>query len=187
MAYGQKLGLEVVLGKSVEIFVTGKGQFQAELPIGDADPDDDRTITADTKAGLLEALRKEIRKARKKTTIPVTLFNWGDRLTRYASSFDRTRGLKDCYFRGTNSRTGDFLMQDEAGKKFTVDRYIGRDRLSRRFTPDQAERYLALAKAADDAATALKTFEEEVQATPEELTTALEQVDAAAGEDSADS
>lgn len=163
MPNGHKITTETILGTTVDVYVGRDGRFRAEV-VGD-------DLVADSLDGLKDQARRVIKKSKANIRIPVTLFNYGKGDARWSRRHGDgpARGLVDCYFRGQNSRTGAYLLQDLQGKKFDVDSYIGRDCMARRFTPDQAERYLALTKAADESRAALEAFEEQVTVQPGDL------------------
>lgn len=153
---GTKISTETIAGHRIDVEVNSGGKFEMEY--------DDQEFTGDTKAEVVEKVKKAISRAKRQPAIDVTIL---ERSRNPQTSWQRTRksevdetiALVDATLRGINPRTRQLLITWTDGEKEQLyyDQVI-----ARRLTDDEKAEYLRLRVAIKDAAQAYETWKEGV-------------------------
>jgi hypothetical protein len=150
-------------GQKFKVDVTDDGMFRA---LHDGDP-----ISAQTYADLSDKLRKRLRRAKVRLALPVTLLGvtMAPPPTRERSwmpdkPLRPAQATVDAVITGIHAQNRDVLIDLPDGTKHRASGYAHRNEgtIARRLTPEEAATYVQLAKAADEADTALAAFVEKV-------------------------
>lgn len=162
-----KLGHDIINGRRIEIDIDAAGNFSATF--------DDQTFSDKTHAGLLEKLKKAIKKAAAQGTVDVTVIGIVKQHdSRYNSSpFTAGPGYLQAKLRGPHERSYNtwLLVTDDARYSKPVKFQIQgtrEGRICRRLTDAECRRYIEIAEARRAAATALEDFEGETSLNLEE-------------------
>lgn len=150
---GVRVGAETVQGERIDIEVEKSGQFSADW--------DGHTFREDTKAKLLEALKKAIKASSKRPPVEVTILDW-----RFESNFnDDDRGyVAHVQLRGQNVRTHQYLLtctgEDGEPEKRTIYANEFTERVVRRLTDEEVAEYSVLVDKVKQAEAAVQAFRE---------------------------
>ena len=134
---GVRIGEEKIGDERVWIEVTSAGRFTASLG--------GEEHTADTKAELVERLRKAAKRQRARTPVAVTVLEWTpDRRGSYWDKPERGE-LTDLLLRGRNARTREWLVSTLSGEKRGI--ALHKPAFVRRLTEEERAEYATLCRA----------------------------------------
>lgn len=151
--YGTTIGTEAIAGQTIEIRVTRNGEFAAEVG--------GEEFSAESKAALVELLRKAIKKQNKLSPVAVTILDWTNVRRGRGVSEDRQGQYVHATLRGKNPRTRAWLIS-VGDEKISMDGYGYQFTIARRLTEAETNHFQELWQTIEAAKTALEKWKASV-------------------------
>lgn len=147
-----KLKTETIDGRRVEIIVEDDGRFVASC-----DGDEWRDVTY---SGVLDKVRRDLRKSRVRIAIPATMVGSELHKPKYGRPHARaaTAGVRHFTITGMHGRTRNVLVKWEDTGESEQLRYYGSGNIVRRLTAADVSEFVTLAKERDRANKAYDAF-----------------------------